>query len=98
MKYSKQAIFARFHKLPRLRFQDRQLSSTLVMQALQRERFPRLPLDFDGSVVSTRAHDEGTAVGYHPKKERGAQLLPLALHRGPNRAIPRCPASPRQRP
>ena len=36
----------------------RHLSSTLVMQALQRERFPR-PLDFDGSVISTCGHAEG---------------------------------------
>ena len=47
----------------------RHLSSILVMQALQRERFPRLTLDFDGSVISTCGHAEGTAVGYNPKKK-----------------------------
>ena len=47
----------------------RQLSSTLVRNALQRERFARLTLDFDGSVVSTRGHAEGTAVGYNPKRK-----------------------------
>ena len=47
----------------------RQLSSTLVIHALQREQLPRLTLDFDGSVVSTRAHAEGTAVGYNPKRK-----------------------------
>ena len=47
----------------------RHLSSTLVMQALRRERFPRLTLDFDGSVISTCGHAEGTAVGYNPKKK-----------------------------
>ena len=47
----------------------RHLSSTLVVQALRRERCPRLTLDFDGSVSSTCGHAEGTAVGYHPKKK-----------------------------
>ena len=47
----------------------RHLSSTLVVQALQRERCPRLTLDFDGSVSSTCGHAEGTAVGYNPKKK-----------------------------
>ena len=47
----------------------RHLSSTLVVHALQRERFPRLTLDFDGSVSSTCGHVEGTAVGYNPKKK-----------------------------
>ena len=47
----------------------RHLSSVLVVQALQRERFPRLTLDFDGSVISTCGHAEGTAVGYNPKKK-----------------------------
>ena len=47
----------------------RHLSSTLVVQALRRERFPRLTLDFDGSVSSTCGHAEGTAVGYNPKKK-----------------------------
>ncbi|MCY3762277.1 MAG: transposase [Gemmatimonadetes bacterium] len=47
----------------------RQLSSTLVMHALEREQLPRVTLDFDGSVVSTRAHAEGTAVGYNPKRK-----------------------------
>ena len=47
----------------------RHLSSTLVVQALRRERCPRLTLDFDGSVSSTCGHAEGTAVGYNPKKK-----------------------------
>ncbi len=148
MRYSKQAILARFHKIPRLRFEDqqltsfggaivfqalfqrlqlkarlkacfpltqgpcygphrivlllivhlllgfrrlreadyyrddpvghmsqasiekvRQVSTTLVIDALRRERFRRLTLDFDGSVCSTRGHAEGTAVGYNVKKK-----------------------------
>ena len=40
-----------------------------MIDALQRERFARLTLDFDGSVSSTRGHAEGTAVGYNSKKK-----------------------------
>ena len=47
----------------------RQLSSALVLDALQREGFPRLTLDFDGSVTSTRGHAEGTAAGYNTRKK-----------------------------
>ncbi len=47
----------------------RQLSSALVLDALRRECFARLTLDFDGSVTSTRGHAEGTAVGYNTKKK-----------------------------
>ena len=47
----------------------RQLCSALVIDALRRERFARLTLDFDGSVSSTRGHAEGTAVGYNSKKK-----------------------------
>ena len=47
----------------------RQLSSARVLDALRRERFRRLTLDFDGSVTSTRGHAEGTAVGYNTKKK-----------------------------
>ena len=42
----------------------RGLSNSLVIEGLQRERFPRLTLDFDGSVLSTKGHAEGTAVGF----------------------------------
>ena len=55
----------------------RQLSSTLVMHALEREQVPRVTLDFDGSVVSTRAHAEGTAVGYNPKRKGARSYYPL---------------------
>lgn len=49
--------------------QVRQLSSALVIEGLQREQFARLTLDFDGSVLSTQGHAEGTAVGYNSKKK-----------------------------
>ena len=47
----------------------RALCSALVIDALRRECFSRLTLDFDGSVTSTRGHVEGTAVGYNSKKK-----------------------------
>ena len=47
----------------------RQLLSALVIEGLQRERFARLTVDFDGSVNSTKGHAEGTAVGYNTKKK-----------------------------
>ena len=47
----------------------RQLSSALVLDALRREGFSRLTLDFDGSVTSTRGHAEGTAAGYNTRKK-----------------------------
>ncbi len=49
----------------------RQLSRSVVIEGLQREQLPRLTLDFDGSVQSTKGHAEGTAVGYN-KKKKGA--------------------------
>jgi len=42
----------------------RDSSRSLVIEELQHERFPRLTLDFDGSVQSTKGHIEGTAVGF----------------------------------
>lgn len=47
----------------------RNLSKTLVVEGLQRERFPRLTFDFDGSVQSTKGHAEGTAVGFNKVKK-----------------------------
>lgn len=47
----------------------RRLCSALVLDALRRECFARLTLDFDGSVTSTRGHAEGTAVGYNTRKK-----------------------------
>ena len=39
------------------------MSRNLVLDRLVTERFPRVTLDFDGSVCSTRRYAEGTAVG-----------------------------------
>lgn len=53
------------------------LSRTLVAEGLQRERFPRLTLDFDGSVQSTKGHAEGTAVGFNKAKKGARSYYPL---------------------
>ena len=53
------------------------LSRSLVIEGLQRERFPRLTLDFDGSVQSTKGHAEGTAVGFNKAKKGARSYYPL---------------------
>ena len=55
----------------------RNLSKTLVIEGLQRENFPRLTLDFDGSVQSTKGHAEGTAVGFNKAKKGARSYYPL---------------------
>jgi len=47
----------------------RRLSRAIVIDGLNRERFSRLTLDFDGSVLSTKGHAEGTAVGFNKTKK-----------------------------
>lgn len=53
------------------------LSRSLVIEGLQREQFPRLTLDFDGSVQSTKGHAEGTAVGFNKAKKGARSYYPL---------------------
>jgi hypothetical protein len=48
----------------------RHLLRSFVIEGLQREQLPRLTLDFDGSVQSTKGHAEGTAVGFNRNKIR----------------------------
>jgi len=55
----------------------RQLSRSMVIEGLQRERLPRLTLDFDGSVQSTKGHAEGTAVGFNKTKKGARSYYPL---------------------
>jgi hypothetical protein len=47
-------------------------SKNLVLERLLAEGLARVTLDFDGSVLSTGRHAEGTAVGFN-KKEKGAR-------------------------
>jgi len=55
----------------------RHLSRSLVIEGLQRENLPRLTLDFDGSVQSTKGHIEGTAVGFNKGKKGVRSYYPL---------------------
>ena len=55
----------------------RQLSRSLVIEGLLREQLPRLTLDFDGSVQSTKGHAEGTAVGFNRTKKGARSYYPL---------------------
>ncbi len=55
----------------------RNLSRSLVIEALKRARLPRLTLDFDGSVTSTKGHAEGTAIGFNKKKKGARSYYPL---------------------
>lgn len=49
----------------------------LVLNRLVTERFPRVTLDFDGSVCSTRRYAEGTAVGFNRKRKSERSYHPL---------------------
>jgi hypothetical protein len=55
----------------------RKLSRSLVIEGLQREQLPRLTLDFDGSVQSTRGHAQGTAVGFNKAHKGARSYYPL---------------------
>jgi hypothetical protein len=55
----------------------RVLVRTLVLDRLVRESFARLTLDFDGSVLSTKGHAEGTAVGFNKLKKGARSYYPL---------------------
>ena len=52
-------------------------SRHLVMERLTVERFSTVTLDFDGSVLSTGRHAEGTAVGFNKKKKGARSYYPL---------------------
>jgi hypothetical protein len=55
----------------------RKLSRSIVIEGLQREQLPRLTLDFDGSVQSTKGYAEGTAVGFNKAKKGARSYYPL---------------------
>jgi hypothetical protein len=48
-----------------------------VLDRLCWERMPRVTLDFDGSVLSTTGHCQGTAVGYNKKNKGARSYYPL---------------------
>jgi hypothetical protein len=49
----------------------------LVIERLQKQALARVTIDFDGSVVSTRGHAEGTAVGFNPRSKGARSYYPL---------------------
>ncbi len=55
----------------------RQLSREIVLDRLCQENLARVTLDFDGSVLSTSRHAEGTAIGYNKKKKGARSYYPL---------------------
>lgn len=52
-------------------------SRNLVIERVLAEEFSRVTLDFDGSVLSTGRHAEGTAVGFNKKKKGARSYYPL---------------------
>jgi len=55
----------------------RALLRDLLFERLGRLALPRVTLDFDGSVLSTMRHAEGTAVGFNKKKKGARSYYPL---------------------
>ena len=52
-------------------------SRRLVTERLVHEKCSRVTLDYDGSVLSTGRHAEGTAVGFNKKKKGARSYYPL---------------------
>lgn len=55
----------------------REIIRSEVVNDLRREAITRVTLDFDGSVLSTKGHAEGSAVGYNPVKKGARSYYPL---------------------
>lgn len=53
------------------------LLRSLVLDRLAQERLARVTMDLDGSVLSTRRHAEGSAVGYNRKRKGERSYYPL---------------------
>ncbi len=53
------------------------LNRSLILDRIGAERLSRITLDFDGSVLSTRRHAEGTAVGFNRKRKGERSYYPL---------------------
>ncbi len=49
----------------------------MVLERLAQQRFPRITADFDGSVLTTTGHAEGSAVGFNKKKKGARSYYPL---------------------
>ncbi len=57
--------------------EQRDLNRNLILGRLVDEGLGRITLDFDGSVLSTTRHAEGTAVGFNKKKKGARSYYPL---------------------
>lgn len=55
----------------------RDLSREIVLERLLAESLARVTLDFDGSVLSTSRHAEGTAIGFNKRKKGARSYYPL---------------------
>ena len=55
----------------------RQLLTDMVLERIGSLSLPRVTLDFDGSVQSTKRRAEGTAVGFNKKKKGARSYYPL---------------------
>lgn len=55
----------------------RLLSREIVLDRINKEKLPRITLDFDGTVQSTTRRAEGTAVGFNKKKKGARSYYPL---------------------
>jgi hypothetical protein len=55
----------------------RQLLTQMVLDRLVSSALPRITLDFDGSVQSTKRRAEGAAVGFNKKKKGARSYYPL---------------------
>jgi len=53
------------------------LGRELVLDRVAAEKLATVTLDFDGSVLTTRRHAEGTAVGYNKKRKGARSYYPL---------------------
>ena len=53
------------------------LSRAFVINGLHREQFPRVTLDFDGSVLTTKGHAQGSAIGFNKSKKGARSYYPL---------------------
>jgi hypothetical protein len=55
----------------------RELLTDLVLERISSLALPRVTLDFDGSVQSTKRRAEGTAIGFNKKKKGARSYYPL---------------------
>ena len=53
------------------------LNRNICLERIAKESLNRVTLDFDGSVLSTKRHSEGTAVGFNKKKKGLRSYYPL---------------------